>query len=514
MPAVYDDIIVGAGSSGAVLAARLSEDPARSVLLLEAGPDFASIEETPTDLLDGKNISVVDHDWHFTAEALPGHTIAYPRGKATGGSSAVNATVALRGIPADYDEWAALGSPAWAWEQVLSYFRRLEDDQDEGGDLHGQSGPVYIRRWRREELHPFSLAVSSAFRNLGYPEVTDHNHPESTGFGAYPMNQRDGVRVSTAIAYLLTARHRLNLTIRPHCLVNRVLFDGGRAIGVEAESGGVMQRVEGRRITLAAGAIASPAILLRSGIGPKSGFAELGIEPILDLPGVGANLLDHPTASLMLLPKPGVCDLSTPSVQMILRTTAPGSDEFNDLQVFAVNQLDMAGLNPSLVEELGTSVFPRLVASLQRPRSRGRLTLNSKDPHIQPRIELNYFDHPEDMRRMIEGMRICWQVANAPEIQALTEGVVGLTEQMVADDEAMEHAVKSTAGTTFHPVGTAKMGPASDPQAVVDQYCRLHGVSNLRVVDASVMPNLPRANTNLTCIMIGERVADWMRGAD
>lgn len=511
MPGVYDDIIVGGGSSGAVLAARLSEDPARSVLLLEAGPDFASIEETPADLLDGKNISLADHDWQLTAEAFPGRTIAYPRGKTTGGSSAVNATVALRGVPADYDEWASFGNPDWAWQDVLPYFRRLEDDQDEGGDLHGRNGPIYIRRWRREELHPVSRAVASAFRDLGYPEVTDHNHPDSTGFGAIPVNQNEGLRVSTAIAYLLPARHRLNLTIRPHCLVNRVLFDGNRAIGVEVESGGVAQRVEGRRITLSAGAVASPAILLRSGIGPKADLLELGIQPVLDLPGVGANLLDHPTASLMLLAKPGVCDLNTPSVQTILRTTTPGSDEFNDLQIFAVNQLDVSSLAPAIVEKYGTGVFPRIVASLQRPRSRGRLTLTSRDPHTQPRLQLNYFDDSEDMRRMVEGLRICWQVASTPEVQALIEGVDGLTEDALASEEAMHRAVKATAGTTFHPAGTAKMGPSSDAEAVVDSRCRVHGVENLRVVDASVIPMLPRANTNLTCIMIGERVADWMR---
>jgi choline dehydrogenase-like flavoprotein len=514
MAVVYDDIIVGAGSSGAVLAGRLSEDPARSVLLLEAGPDFASIEETPADLLDGKNISVIDHDWHFTAEAFEGQTIAYPRGKATGGSSAVNATVALRGVPADYDEWAAQGNPAWAWENVLSYFRRLEDDQDEGDDLHGRNGPIYVRRWRPEELHPFSAAVGLGWRAIGYPEVSDHNHPDSTGYGVYPVNQRDGVRISTAIAYLLPARHRLNLTIRPHCLANRVIFEGNRAVGVEVESGGELQVVRGRRITLSAGAVASPAILLRSGVGPKANLTSLDIETVIDLPGVGGNLRDHPTASLMLLPRPGVCDMNTPSVQMILRTTTPGSDEFNDMQIFAVNQLDMTGLNPELGAKYGTSVFPRLVASLQRPLSVGRLTLSSKDPHVQPRIDLNYFDDPEDMRRMVEGLRLCWQVANTPEVLALVERVIGVDEAMLADDEAMQQAVRDTVGTTFHPIGTTKMGPESDPEAVVDERCRVHGIENLRVVDASVMPNLPRANTNLTCIMIGERVADWMRQED
>jgi choline dehydrogenase len=325
------------------------------------------------------------------------------------------------------------------------------------------------------------------------------------------MNQRDGLRVSTAIGYLLPARHRLNLTIRPHCLVNRVLFDGNRAVAVEVESGGELQRVEGRHITLSAGAVASPALLLRSGIGPRADLTALGIPTVADLPGVGANLLDHPTASLMLLPKPGVYDMNTPSVQMILRTTTPGSDEFNDLQIFAVNQLDMSGLNPALVQDLGISVFPRIVASLQRPLSRGRLSLTSADPHVQPRIELNYFDHPEDMRRMVEGLRICWQVAKTPEVQALIDGVIGMEESDMSDNEALEKAVRASANTTFHPAGTAKMGPASDPHAVVDERCRVHGFDNLRVVDASVMPNLVRANTNLTCIMIGERVSDWMR---
>ena len=234
----YDDIIVGGGSAGAVLAARLSEDPARRVLLLEAGPDYATLESTPDDLRDGWRMSLREHDWKLTAEAVPGRAIPYPRGRVIGGSSAVNATIALRGAPADYDEWAALGNDAWSWAQVLPHFRRLEDDPEGADELHGRGGPIAIRRWRRDELIPTQRAFFEVCRRLGFPEVADHNHPEASGVGPFPQNRRGRLRLSTAIAYLLPARQRLNLTIRPQCLVSRVLFEGQRAVGIELESGG------------------------------------------------------------------------------------------------------------------------------------------------------------------------------------------------------------------------------------------------------------------------------------
>jgi choline dehydrogenase len=510
--ATYDDIIVGAGSSGAVLAARLSEDPARRVLLLEAGPDYPSVEATPHDLRDSTWISVVRHDWGFKADAMKGREIEYPRGKVVGGSSAVNATIALRGVPADYDEWASLGNPEWAWASVLPYFRKLEDDRDEGGPFHGRGGPIPVRRWKPSELLPLQQAFLDAGRALGYPEVQDHNHPEATGIGPWPMNQRDGLRVSTAIAYLLPARGRPNLIIRPDCLVSRVLLEGRRAVGVEITSGGGPEIVRGGRITLSAGAIASPAILLRSGIGPRADLAALGIAPAVDLPGVGENLIDHPLASVALVPRPGVCEKTQPVVQAGLRHTAPGSREWNDMQLLMISQADLTEI-PAVMALVGAPMIFAVGFALQRPRSRGRLYLTSSDPRTQPRIELNYLDDAEDMRRMVDGVRLAWRVAGWPSIARHVERIAILTEDMVASDEIVQGYLQMAVNTIYHPVGTARMGPDGDAGAVVDQRGRVRGVDGLAVVDASIMPNVPRANTNLTCIMIGERVADWMRAA-
>ena len=509
----YDDVIVGGGSAGAVLAARLSEDPVRRVLLLEAGPDYATLESTPADLQNAWRMSLHAHDWGLTAEAVPGRTIPYPRGRVIGGSSAVNATIALRGVPADYDEWAALGNDAWSWAEVLPHFRRLEDDPEGDDDLHGRGGPVAIRRWRRDELIPTQHAFYEVCRRLGFDEVADHNHPQATGVGSFPQNRRDRLRLSTAVAYLLPARHRPNLVIRPHSLVNRVLFDDERAVGVEVHADGELQPVYGRRVTLAAGAIGSPAILLRSGIGPKEELLDLGIEPVADLPGVGAGLADHPVTRLLLVPRPGSCDRETPLAQVVVRYTAPGSDEFNDMQQVMFSHVDIASLGGDrAVAMVGAPLAIGLPVALERPLSRGRLSLVSADPHVQPSIKLNFTADPEDLRRLLEGVRLAWQIAHEPEIVRHVDHVALLSEDVMSSDESLAAYVRGTVATQFHPCGTARMGPAGDALAVVDQHCRVRVVENLRVVDASIMPTIPRANINLTCIMIGEQVSDWMRG--
>lgn len=504
----YDDIIVGAGSSGAVLAARLSEDPNRSVLLLEAGPDYAVVDQTPSDLLHTW-ISAGPHDWGYVAKATSDREIVYPRGKVTGGSSAVNGHIALRGTPEDFDEWAAWGNPEWSFEKILPFYRKLENDRNAQGDFHGTSGPIWIERPPADSWQPINRAFHEAGRELGYADVWDHNDPRSTGIGPWPRNRRDGIRISTAIGYLSAARHRLNLIIRPFSSIHRVIVEGGRAAGVEVECGGVLQTVRAGRVTLSAGAINSPAILMRSGIGPRAELTALGIKTVVDLPGVGRNLIDHVLVPVVATATPGVPHNPQVTNPIGIRYTASESNEFNDMQMYIITYFDTSVLVGFLFDLPCPSIS--LLPGLQRPRSRGRVNLRSADPNVPAVIDLNYLGHPADMRRMVEGVRIAWRLMNSARFRPYVKEFVNITPEIVDSDSATADFLRNNCSTIFHPTSTAKMGPDSDKEAVVDQYCRVRGVEGLRVVDASVMPNIVRANTNLTCIMIGERVADLMR---
>lgn len=512
MTAQFDDIIVGAGSAGAVLAARLTEDPARRVLLIEGGPDYA--DDTPDIIRYGRTMSFTENDWNLRADVHDGRRIRFPRGRTTGGSSAVGATVGLRGVPADYDEWAAAGNPSWSYQQVLPYFRTLENDYDYGDDAeyHGNTGPVPIRRWHPDEITPGQAAFIDSCLAAGFPEAKDHNHPEATGVGSIPSTRHDiELRATTNSTYLKTTRGRENLTIRARTTVDRVVFDGDQAVGVMAATdGGSFELVQGRRIILAAGAVASPLILLRSGVGPAEDLRKLGIQTRVDRTGVGANLVDHQRTGAFLVPKPGVVDPQGAFLQEILRTTSPISGEFNDLQYYMVNYFNLDHF-PELQMLAGATQILGVMLVAQRPGSRGRIHLTSTDPHAAPAIDLNFLDDEREIDILVDGVRTAWQLAHHPGILDLGQEFVVLREAMIDKDEMVRQFVKTSLDSAYHPVGTVRMGPADREDTVVDERGKVHGLEALYVCDASIMPNTVRANTNLSSIMIGERTADWLR---
>ncbi len=535
----YDVVIVGAGSAGCVIASRLSEDPDLSVLLLEAGgSDRTMLCRTPGMM---SILHVVPQlkkrlDWGYKTAASKhanDRRIPYVRGKVLGGSSAVNGMVFVRGHRQNFDDWAADGCPGWSYADVLPYFKKLETFEDGESEHRGGSGPIQVVR-TEVEISPASVAFGEACQAVtGVPWTDDYNGPEQEGVGRVQVNAKDGLRYSTSEAYVHPHLDRPNLTVVSGAHARRVLFEGTRAVGVEALVGGEHQTFRaGREVVLSGGAIGSPQLLMLSGVGPADHLGEHGIDVVRDLP-VGQNLHDHLFAPLVFLaPNSGHTGTGWHFLKAILRETwKPGSTWFSrtvfetmawlktspseripNLQIhtlpwsYPAPNRDNDEVIPKVDLRGALTVEPTLIY----PKSRGEVLLRSSDPADRPHIDPHFLEDPADVEHLLDGIDLCREIMGSQGIAPTLDGELEPGPRF-PDRQAMARELPNRIATVYHPVGTCRMG--SDDRAVVDPELRVRGLEGLRVADASIMPTVTGGNTNAPSIMIGEKAADLIRAA-